>query len=66
MTGNNFFKTHNTYIYFADCTLFCNELYKPVCGDNGLTYGNECRLDRAACLFPNFNIKKAYLGECIS
>ena len=33
----------------SDCTRFCNVDFKPVCGSNGVTYGNECRLNRAAC-----------------
>ncbi|OWZ00289.1 Kazal-like serine protease inhibitor [Phytophthora megakarya] len=31
------------------CARTCNDEYKPVCGTNGFTYGNECKLRLADC-----------------
>ena len=27
----------------------CNEMYTPVCGDNGMSYASLCRLKEASC-----------------
>ena len=36
----------------VDPTPMCPEIYKPVCGANGITYGNQC-LAEAACQFDS-------------
>lgn len=44
----------------------CNEIcpfdYNPVCGNDGITYSNECTLQLAICRDPS--IKPALLGPC--
>merc|ERR1712202_58079 len=34
---------------FCDCKPFCTYDYRPVCGTNGVEYGNKCAFDAALC-----------------
>lgn len=42
----------------------CVKKYKPVCGDNGVTFGNSCAMDHHNCIASNTKVKEAYKGEC--
>jgi len=44
--------------------LACPQIYKPVCGSNGKTYGNMCLLKVAACKVNYDKLKLDYDGEC--
>jgi len=43
----------------------CQEIYQPVCGSDGITYGNDCELRVKNCQEPDGpRIRRAYDGEC--
>ena len=46
-----------------NCPDFCTEQYEPVCGSNGKTYGNKCKLESEACK-SRVSLRMAYRGEC--
>eukprot|EP00933_Yihiella_yeosuensis_P084572 TRINITY_DN99127_c0_g1_i1.p1 TRINITY_DN99127_c0_g1~~TRINITY_DN99127_c0_g1_i1.p1 ORF type:complete len:151 (-),score=2.19 TRINITY_DN99127_c0_g1_i1:3-455(-) len=46
-----------------DCSLMCPMNYAPVCGSDGMTYSNECRLKVAACV-GNADITVVHEGKC--
>nr|XP_045624354.1 extracellular protease inhibitor 10-like [Procambarus clarkii] len=44
------------------CSALCSKIYRPVCGSNGVTYSNQCRLEYAQCL--GNPVKKVHNGPC--
>jgi len=45
------------------CNEACLRNWAPVCGTDGITYGNECQLDSFRCT-KNVNVLIARFGEC--
>ena len=45
------------------CDFVCIEIYAPVCGTDGKTYGNDCHMRLQACIDQK-NITVSYKGEC--
>ena len=48
----------------TDCATNCLANYDPVCGTDGKTYSNECRLNVANCQDRQNTIRVASNGEC--
>ena len=56
-TANNGFKKANeTQNPNSPCP-FCNDVYNPACGNNGVTYASRCRMDCS-------NIQLSRMGPC--
>ena len=47
----------------AACPSSCIEVYAPICGSNGITYSNECFLQKEACLTKS-QISVSHTGSC--
>ena len=51
------------FCFTIACKRQCDPLDKVVCGTNGVTYANNCEMNKAAdCLGQD--IRKAYRAEC--
>ncbi|KAL4235202.1 C3 and PZP-like alpha-2-macroglobulin domain-containing protein 8 [Mactra antiquata] len=50
-------------VNYEDCATVCTSDFKPVCGSDGVTYDNKCRLDTASCKSRQY-IYVAYQGKC--
>ena len=69
LTGKSpiIFKMISTCL-FTDCPengLRCTRDYKPVCGDDGQTYGNACMAHFFFCNRRQGLTEVAYDGECL-
>jgi len=49
----------------SGCPEFCPEIYQPVCGTDGRTYGNTCKLQAASCQ-SSTPVSVAYEGACVA
>ena len=68
---NLFFFTYLQLILNSDtvnltnqCDFPCNRMAKPVCGNDGKTYSNECIMRHEACIKKQA-IKKVSDGSCV-
>lgn len=47
-----------------DCPIFCNRMYRPVCGSDDKTYSNECVMRQTACENPWLSLIFKHSGSC--
>ena len=50
-------------ILIVECRRGCPKNYRPVCGSDGITYGNRCGLANAACKRDS-EITLTHYGTC--
>ena len=46
------------------CPSICIQTVNEVCGSDGRTYSNKCKLSVAACNNPKLNIVEVHKGPC--
>ena len=52
--------------YSGYCPETCNDLYNPVCGNDGKLYINRCKLLEKACVTNNDWLDEDIFGLCMS
>ncbi|KAK6192532.1 hypothetical protein SNE40_003982 [Patella caerulea] len=45
------------------CLRACQMIWRPLCGDNGVTYANECTMESLICM-QKLEVNVAHDGAC--
>ncbi len=60
------FKLLSSVSLLDECPEVCTAQYDPVCGTDGKTYPNRCKLQLEACANNDKQLRVSYTGDCLS
>jgi hypothetical protein len=65
---SNYYIKQNSFTVVTEarkCPTDCADDFDPVCGNDGITYTNQCTLEMTACANPENELKVRAKGSCL-